>query len=115
LSRNIFEKHETKNCAENIAPAFLAMAIIACCSTKYESILIVWFDFFLLFYRHLCKRGNGLANPMCFQKYLTNLANQMQDFFSVWCRLCGVADWHATHYLHITKKIIQFLLFAKII
>jgi hypothetical protein len=25
LSRNIFEKHETKDCAENIAPAFLAM------------------------------------------------------------------------------------------
>jgi hypothetical protein len=27
---NIFEKHETNNCIENIAPAFLAMAIIAC-------------------------------------------------------------------------------------
>jgi hypothetical protein len=27
---NIFEKHETKNWIKNIAPAFLAMAIIAC-------------------------------------------------------------------------------------
>ena len=27
---NIFEKHETKNSIENIAPALLAMATIAC-------------------------------------------------------------------------------------
>jgi hypothetical protein len=26
---NVFEKHVTKNCIENIAPAYLAMAIIA--------------------------------------------------------------------------------------